>query len=502
MIEKNKRARRGWSEGSIRKRGYRWIASVSRTYDGKRVRYQANCDTLGDARDALAELNAKHPRNEGRVATVGTLGELIELWLTESARHRVRETTLLHYQQTIRTHILSRIGHLSLAKVTPAVLRNMYAAMERDGVPPSTRQAVHLRLHTALRFAVRQEMLKANPAGAVDPPRLRSKPVEVWTVAETRRFLDAARSDRLYALYLLAIYTGLRQGELFALKWSAVDLDSGYLRVVGTLKRIQKRTFIDPPKSAAGRRLIRLPAEAVTALRELRERRTEALAAQRDAVAAVLELRERQMRAAASARELDKTKYNLRKRQREGAYRAVAVLRRRRDRQAEAVAAQRKERNPAIAVLAAMPDIQNRPYAEVIALPERWKHLGESAEDDFVFTDTRTSGPLRRSNVVLRSFEPILKRAGLRRIKFHGLRHAHASLLLAAGVHPKVVQERLGHADISMTLNTYSHLLQGMDSTAVAALDGLNLTGVRPRRPKRSYRIVALHRHMKEEAKV
>jgi integrase len=70
-----------------------------------------------------------------------------------------------------------------------------------------------------------------------------------------------------------------------------------------------------------------------------------------------------------------------------------------------------------------------------------------------------------------------LKRAGLPIFKFHELRHTHASLLAAAvpGLNPKVVQERLGHASIDMTLDTYSHLFEGADAGATAALDALDL---------------------------
>jgi integrase len=90
--------------------------------------------------------------------------------------------------------------------------------------------------------------------------------------------------------------------------------------------------------------------------------------------------------------------------------------------------------------------------------------------DGFVFTAPE-GGPLRKSNLRRRSFEPLLQRAGLPRIRFHDLRHTAASLLLAEGVHPKVVQEILGHSTVSMTLDTYSHTTPAMHREAVATLD-------------------------------
>jgi len=90
-------------------------------------------------------------------------------------------------------------------------------------------------------------------------------------------------------------------------------------------------------------------------------------------------------------------------------------------------------------------------------------------EGDFVFTSA-VGTPLDDSNV-RRAFQSMLKRAGLPRIRFHDLRHTHATLMLAQGVHPKIVSERLGHATIGITLDTYSHVLPNLQHEAARALD-------------------------------
>ena len=91
---------------------------------------------------------------------------------------------------------------------------------------------------------------------------------------------------------------------------------------------------------------------------------------------------------------------------------------------------------------------------------------------NLVFTDTK-GGPIRKTNLLRRSFRPLLERAGLPRIRFHDLRHTSATLLLAEGVHPKVVQERLGHSNISLTLDTYSHAVPTMQRDAADRMDDL-----------------------------
>lgn len=95
---------------------------------------------------------------------------------------------------------------------------------------------------------------------------------------------------------------------------------------------------------------------------------------------------------------------------------------------------------------------------------------GEAWQDnDLVFT-ARDGAPLRIENLTTRHFKPILKAAGLPEIRLYDLRHTSATLLLLAGIHVKIVSERLGHADVSLTLNTYSHVLPDMQRDATVAI--------------------------------
>jgi integrase len=80
--------------------------------------------------------------------------------------------------------------------------------------------------------------------------------------------------------------------------------------------------------------------------------------------------------------------------------------------------------------------------------------------------------PLHPSNFLQRSF-PLLERAGLPRIRFHDLRHSAATLLLGLGIHPKIVSESLGHSQIAITLDLYSHVMATMQQEAVQAFEGL-----------------------------
>ncbi len=102
--------------------------------------------------------------------------------------------------------------------------------------------------------------------------------------------------------------------------------------------------------------------------------------------------------------------------------------------------------------------------------------MAEGHPGPWVFCDTK-GGPIRKNNLIRRWFKPLLEKAGLPEIRFHDLRHTAATLLLTLGVHPKVVQERLGHSQISVTLDTYSHVLPSLQKQAASKLDAMFRSG-------------------------
>ena len=109
----------------------------------------------------------------------------------------------------------------------------------------------------------------------------------------------------------------------------------------------------------------------------------------------------------------------------------------------------------------------------VTALRAHRSRLGAVPHPErLVFTNTQ-GNPIRRSNLHRRSFKPLLRRAGLPNISFHALRHTAATLMLSAGVHPKIVQERLGHSTITLTLDTYSHAVPTLGREAADRLDAV-----------------------------
>ena len=149
-----------------------------------------------------------------------TVAQYLDSWLEAAARPRVRVTTYGGYERMIRLHISPRVGKARLARLTPQALSQLYADLAASGLSPKSVRLVHALLHRALKQAVRWELLNVNPSDAVDAPRAERKEFHALDAEEAALLLAAARTDRLNALYVLAVTCGIRQGELLGLRWA------------------------------------------------------------------------------------------------------------------------------------------------------------------------------------------------------------------------------------------------------------------------------------------
>jgi integrase len=213
---------------------------------------------------------AKAERNGGLVFDAGTLtlAEYMDKWLNESARNRLRPKTYKDYSGLTRVHIVPALGHIKLKNLTPLHVQQFYGTKLESGLSKRTVEYIHTVLHAALKQAVRWELVPRHVTEAVDPPRPEKKERPTFTLEQARLFLEVARGVRFEALYLLVLQTGMRRGELLGLRWEDVDLEMGVLHVRQALAPDGKS--FGYPKSAKGRRRLRLTPEAVDALKRHR----------------------------------------------------------------------------------------------------------------------------------------------------------------------------------------------------------------------------------------
>jgi integrase len=260
--------KRGNGEGSITRRKdglYMARYTVETAIGAKRKTLYGK--TRGEVSEKLTKAMAD--RDEGLVFDADNLkvGEYLERWLVDSVLDTVRPTTYERYEQIVRIHVRPALGSVKLKNLTPVHVRGLYREKLEAGLSARTVQYIHVTLHKALKQAVQDGLIPRNATEAVKAPQVRREEMRPLSGDQVKVLLEVARGDRLEALYVLAIHTGLRQGELLGLKWEDVDLESGTLRVRRTLVTAKGGPVLTAPKTKGSRRSVKLTQGAVEALR-------------------------------------------------------------------------------------------------------------------------------------------------------------------------------------------------------------------------------------------
>ncbi len=270
----------GNGEGSIyphkrngKKVGYRG-AYVVQTLEGPKRRYVSG-KTRDEVHDKLIE--ALGNRSQGFVFDAGslTVGEYLTRWLKDSVRGTVRVSTYEVHRHMIEPHIVPTLGRLKLKDLNPAHVRGFYREKLDSGLSAATVRKMHSVLRKALKQAVMDGLIPRNVCESVKPPKIERKEITPLDREQAKALLEAAGGDRLAALYVLAVHTGMREGELLGLKWEDADLERGVLRLRRALVREGGKTALGDLKTAKSRRSVRLTRAAADALRSHLERQLE-----------------------------------------------------------------------------------------------------------------------------------------------------------------------------------------------------------------------------------
>jgi integrase len=249
------------ARGSVRQRGSTWtvVFDERRTDGRRRQRSKGGFRTRKDAerylREQLVSLDAGTYMAPHKL-TVATY--LAEHWLPAMHARGLRPSTLARYESHVRCAIGPSLGGLPLQAVMPTHLNSLYGDLRAAGRAPKTIRNVHGVLSKALADAERWGLVSRNAARLADVPAVARPKLRVWSPQQTRAFLRAVASDRLFAAWLLAATTGMRRGELLGLRWTDVDLDVGVLRVAQARVRAGNQVVVGEPKTARGRRTIAL----------------------------------------------------------------------------------------------------------------------------------------------------------------------------------------------------------------------------------------------------
>ena len=237
--------------------------------DGRRHSVYATTRKAAQERLRVALTGADHG-----VRPVGqrlTTGAYLDAWLTTSVRIRCRPSTADNYATIVRAYLAPALARVPLAKLGLEHVARMLADLTARGdLSSTTVRYAYSVLRIALGRALKQGKVLRNVCTLVDPPAPARHEISPLTAEQVGVFLAANADDRLGPLYTVAVGTGLRQGELLALRWQDVDLDGPTLAVAHTLTR-GTRTLAEP-KTERAKRTLRLGSEVLGALREQRRR--------------------------------------------------------------------------------------------------------------------------------------------------------------------------------------------------------------------------------------
>jgi integrase len=205
--------RRGNGEGSItrHKKSGLWMARYTVETPTGPKRQTIYADTRKEAAEKLAK--ALSNRADGIVVDDKNLkvGEYLDRWLSDCVRGTVRESTYSRDKYLVTNHVKPSIGRMKLKNVNALRLQSLYRERLDSGLSGSTVQKIHQVLHKALTQAMRWDLIPRNPADSVKAPTPTPKEMHPLSALEARKLLEAARGDRLEALYVLAVHTGMRR---------------------------------------------------------------------------------------------------------------------------------------------------------------------------------------------------------------------------------------------------------------------------------------------------
>jgi integrase len=366
-------------KGSIIKRGKRWAVILDdKDERGRRRRkWHSGFRTCKEAETKCAELITK--------MAAGTYVEPAKITIAEHLANRMAQwiasaeigpKTSERYREIVHGQINPHIGARPVQKLKVADVEAWHGALRTAGYSAGTIRVAHGVLSKALKDAVRHGIVPTNVVSLQSPPAADAEEVVIITEDQISDLLDKLQGRPIRTKVVIALFSGLRRGELLGLQWRDLDLDAKTLRVERALEQTRAGLRIKSPKTKSSKRTIALPDIVVDALREHRRERLE------------LHLR---------------------------------------------------------------------------------LGLGKLAEDGFVFTQIDGT-PLRPSTLTSVWCE-LAPRLGYPGIRWHSLRHTHASQLIASGLDVVSVARRLGHTNPAITLKVYSHLFRTADSRAAEIIN-------------------------------
>ena len=199
-----------------------------------------------------------------------TVAQWLDIWVAEYL-NSVKPLTKHNYNKQVQKHLKPALGATKLEALDTHTIQRFYNSLIASGLSPKTVKNVHGILHCALQQAIACDYLSRNPADACKLPKVTKPEIKPLEPEEIARLLKEAEQDDYCNLFIVAMFTGMRQGELLGLAWECVDFKSGIITVKQQLQCKDGNYFLETPKSGKNRTILPAPI-VMDALRNQRER--------------------------------------------------------------------------------------------------------------------------------------------------------------------------------------------------------------------------------------
>lgn len=272
--------RRGNHEGSISKRkDGTWQGYVTVGYDPKAEKSKRKYfygKTKKEIQDKINDVAGKVRNGSYREPSKLSVAEWFKVWIEEYQKPSLRQTTWESYNMQIEKHILPSIGHIRLSELQTYHLQALYNDKQKDGarldgkpgpLSPRSVRYIHTICHACLEQAKKEGRIFVNPAEAVRLPKDPKKDIQYLDTEQVKIFLSEARKSKYFAAFFLVLNTGLRRGELLALRWKDVDLKNGTIKVNQGLVRTKSGLTFQEPKTKLSKRTIGISREVINELK-------------------------------------------------------------------------------------------------------------------------------------------------------------------------------------------------------------------------------------------
>lgn len=211
-----------------------------------------------------------------------TFGAWMDRWYQTECKTTIRPKTQADYENRIYQHIIPELGHIPLSKLAPGDLQQFYIRLKQGGrllrikeygpgLSDRMVKSCHVTCRVALDRAVALGLILKNPARACKTPTTHPKEMQVLTQEEMQRLLIQAKENGCYELLLLELSTGLRRGELLALRWDDLDFQTGELRIERQVQRVKGKLTVTQPKTKSSSRTVILPEPVLEILKSYRQ---------------------------------------------------------------------------------------------------------------------------------------------------------------------------------------------------------------------------------------